>query len=585
MKSLVTISIVRDEADLIEAWVRRHAPMALRMIITLHRSHDGTARILRRLRREGFPLDLRTSRVRHYPQEELTNAMLREAAAVPGVAWILPLDADEFLAADGGAIEPALATLPTDMPVLIPWRTYVPDPSDNPSETHVLRRITHRRDREEPPFGKVLVPRALALDPEAVLPLGNHTLRRRQDNAEIPVFTAHALFLAHVPVRTEAQLRRKVVRGWKSYCRTPNRKPRQIFQWEMLSTRASDPRPMTPEELRDIALRYSVPQDYRTPVPVEDPVPGPHELPASASGRVARLLRPRLPVRVVLAGNENYAVGLAVTVRSALETLSTRHRLDVTVLDGGITDATQRKLRDSWIGFGARVRFLRPDAERVAHLPLTQGMQPATYFRLLLPELLPRVPRVLYLDCDLLVRADLSLLWSADLQGRAVGAVADLFSPTLASIPHHREVGLDPAAPYCSCGVLVLDLDRWRAENLGRRTIDFTAAHPECIRWWDQDGLNAVLGGAWTPLDPHWNVTVEAARLYGWTPPAGEDRRFDQLAADARITHFVTRYKPWKYASPHPGTADFLAVLDRTAWAGWRPDPSTRIPFPPEHLA
>ena len=292
------------------------------------------------------------------------------------------------------------------------------------------------------------------------------------------------------------------------------------------------------------------------------------------------LRRPSLAVAVV--SNEPYAVGTAVTVRSLLEALDPAWRVRLTVLDGGLSEESRRKLTASWEGFPVTTRFLAPRREDVAHLKLTGGMTELTYYRLLLPGLLPRERKILYLDSDLLVRGDLAPLWETDLAGRPTAAVRDiLISTTLSHIPRHETVGLDPDAPYFSAAVLLMDLDAWRGRKIGQRTIAFIAAHPECIRWWDQDGLNAVSNGDWTEVDPRWNVYAESARLLGWEAPSERKEEIERLVAEQRILHFATRYKPWKHACPHPKTADFLAVLDRTAWRGWRPAPETEEPYPP----
>ena len=39
----------------------------------------------------------------------------------------------------------------------------------------------------------------------------------------------------------------------------------------------------------------------------------------------------------------------------------------------------------------------------------------ATYYRLLIPELIPNEDRILYLDCDIIVRKSLSDLYNRDL--------------------------------------------------------------------------------------------------------------------------------------------------------------------------
>jgi hypothetical protein len=263
MPALVTISMVRDEADVIATWARWHARRASRMLVTLHRSQDATRPILESLRAEGLPLDIRMSDVPRYAQAEILNGLLREAAALGD--WVLPLDADEFLVGETDV----LAMLDPSRPWLLPWKTYVPMP-DGPADGDILTRMTRRRRTERPQFHKVLVPAALART--GTLGMGSHLLR---DAAGTPLRAdpAPGLALAHFPVRAERQLRRKVIAGWESHLQNPHRESGQIFQWEALYARCRDPRPIDGDELRAIALHYAVPAGTEADEAiVEDPV-------------------------------------------------------------------------------------------------------------------------------------------------------------------------------------------------------------------------------------------------------------------------------------------------------------------------
>ena len=69
------------------------------------------------------------------------------------------------------------------------------------------------------------------------------------------------------------------------------------------------------------------------------------------------------------------------------------------------------------------------------------GRIPTTmWYRILLPDLLPEVDRVLYLDVDVLVLASLSDLWRLDLRAFYLAAVTNV--PDRHLISHASEIGL-----------------------------------------------------------------------------------------------------------------------------------------------
>ncbi len=268
---LVTISWVRNEADIIEAFVRHHAPFADRMIIIDNGSTDDTPAILASLNDEGLPLDLRGDPTPVHHQSKALTALLREAAALDA-DWILPLDADEFLAVHGSTtLDAALNAAPRDAVTLLPWKTYVPRPSDSASEPSPPRRIRYRRDEESPQFHKALVPGPLARLPDASLSLGSHLLYDGTSGPACRSVFSTSLALAHFPVRNSRQFASKIAQGWARHLANPDRKPGEMYHWEKLLDRCASPAPLTPEELEHIALTYARTDDA-VPGVVPDPL-------------------------------------------------------------------------------------------------------------------------------------------------------------------------------------------------------------------------------------------------------------------------------------------------------------------------
>lgn len=263
---IASLTFLRNEADIVETFVRYHAGMLDRMFFVLHHSNDGTADILDVLRAEGMPLVIRREEDSAYVQSRVITALLHEAAAE--AMWILPLDADEFLAARGeNDPRRAIAGLPEGIVTLLPWKTYVPTPQDDRSEPNILRRLVHRRSAEHPQYCKILVPAALARRNPCIVPMGSHALIEKATGRNCPAASSLRLFLAHYPVRTEEQLKRKVIQGWQSHSALPATTPEQNFHWRQLHARCSSGAPLLPEELQSIATLYAVPEEARPHAP------------------------------------------------------------------------------------------------------------------------------------------------------------------------------------------------------------------------------------------------------------------------------------------------------------------------------
>jgi lipopolysaccharide biosynthesis glycosyltransferase len=192
-------------------------------------------------------------------------------------------------------------------------------------------------------------------------------------------------------------------------------------------------------------------------------------------------LQDRDPI-VVLAADDNFAMPLAVTIRSALENLSPDRTLRIFILDAGIREETRSRLVQSWPRGRYRIEWLKVDVSSLVDVPVSGHVNLVTYYRVLISRVLPaEISRVIYLDADLVVCADLGRLWDCEFDGQWCLAAQDCAAPYLDSsqalanyelcasmlgsprpVPNFRELGLQGEAAYFNAGVLLVDLDGWQ---------------------------------------------------------------------------------------------------------------------------
>lgn len=329
---VVTISWVRNECDIIETFVRHHALIADRMIIVVHRSSDNTKEILEQLKQEGLPLDIRTDESIVHDQCNAQNALLEELYASNTPDWIIPLDADEYvISLDDKSVRDHLASMSTDTPYSIPWRTYVPTINDNASEHNHLRRIRHRRSREDPQWSKACFPGSLPI----ALTFGSHTVTSKKTGLGLPLSPAQNLALAHFPVRSVEQIAVKVLGGWLSHVADPAftqgfgyqwkaifdqfKKGKFIYQWKAIFDRFKKGTFITPHELTRIAYDYASSKQWKE-LPeavtgeahdIQSNVPDPLHIiedPISSSLNVRYTRSPAEPMQVLLETAELLAI-------------------------------------------------------------------------------------------------------------------------------------------------------------------------------------------------------------------------------------------------------------------------------------
>jgi Lipopolysaccharide biosynthesis proteins, LPS:glycosyltransferases len=253
------------------------------------------------------------------------------------------------------------------------------------------------------------------------------------------------------------------------------------------------------------------------------------------------------PVVLALASNERYFPGLYCAVASALSELDATRKVDLKVLDGGITRTSRDTLSTliDRVGEHVRLEFVTVDDSIFRDATLGPGQSHMTYCRILLPQLLD-VPRVIYLDCDVLVFRDLSELFDLQLSPRKVlAAVPDSETLSLAedsrTIVDAMELLADDM--YFNCGMMLMSLDELRKQRFYQRAIEFLNTRRADCRFWDQSAINFLLRGQIHRLPECWNRA-------SWQFDAQQNNDLDC------VLHYTTS-APWLGGTPGPAQVLF----------------------------
>jgi len=248
------------------------------------------------------------------------------------------------------------------------------------------------------------------------------------------------------------------------------------------------------------------------------------------------------------------------------------HHVEAYILDDGL-DAYDRKNVQECVS--ARICLHWVPAEVLPEGLLIWGrMSQTTYQKLLLGKWLPNsVQRVVWLDCDLLVVGDVAALWNSATTNRIVCAAADQRVPTVSSkfgVAAYRDLNLNPQAKYFNAGVLLIDLSRWRNEDVAGRAFQYLHKYRDRVYFWDQEALNAVLTEEWEEISAKWNwhpLLNQFLNSTGKRKTTGIPFR-----EDPQILHFSGNLKPWLYRSDSLYWAQYYRYVDQTPWAGSLPE-------------
>lgn len=283
------------------------------------------------------------------------------------------------------------------------------------------------------------------------------------------------------------------------------------------------------------------------------------------------------PIILVCAADNNYAMPLAVTVRSALANLKSNRKIALFILDGGISKSNKKKIIKSLQSEKLDISWIQVDETQLKNPVLTRHITVASYYRLLITEFLPpEFDKAIYLDTDMVVKGNLEELWNIPLEDNYLLAVQDdvqLYISMCDGLRKDYNLGSVSDYKYFNAGLLVINLEKWRKENIGVKVIEYIEQNRKYLIN-DQDGLNAILVGKWGEIHPRWNQMPRIYDYSSWQESPHTEDIYEELLHKPYIIHFTNSPKPWyaglKAECRHPKKDLFFQYLDMTDWSGWR---------------
>ena len=247
---LLGLSVVKNEADIIEAMVRNNLKFVDQMHFVDNGSTDGTAQIIAALASETEGVTFESAPGFGHQQTEIFNNFVANRAGQFDIGHIILLDGDELLMGDPDELRSLSMELST--PIQLFWKTYVPSEEFDKCSENPIERIRSRRVSENPPVRKVTFPSGLF--GRAVVGQGAHRLVL--DGKRVKPTIPKNVFLAHFPVRSPDQIMTKALIGhWNLVLRGARKKIG--WHWHEIASRIISEGGMPQEVFYEIAASYA----------------------------------------------------------------------------------------------------------------------------------------------------------------------------------------------------------------------------------------------------------------------------------------------------------------------------------------
>jgi lipopolysaccharide biosynthesis glycosyltransferase len=255
-------------------------------------------------------------------------------------------------------------------------------------------------------------------------------------------------------------------------------------------------------------------------------------------------------VSIAIACDDNYARYAGVALASIFENQKSKYDCVIYILENALSTTNKTNLQSIARHYHAVIHFLKADVNKFQDLKLTEYYTTTAYLRLDLPNLLLNLDKILYFDCDMIVRRDIWELWQIDISNHYMAASGD--SSTFNS------------------GLMLINLKRWRDDNITSMVVNYIRNHPDNIKHVDQDGLNYIFSNKpWKLLPIRWNVRAGQQQAYNNMATRKIISKEHAIAArDPFIVHYTGDLKPsdYNYTFVYNFIHDYIKYKKHTPW-------------------
>lgn len=275
-------------------------------------------------------------------------------------------------------------------------------------------------------------------------------------------------------------------------------------------------------------------------------------------------------LNVLYATDSNYAPHAAASIYSLLNNNKDFENITIYIIDDNISKECKDKFEDLISGFTNANLIFCPFENLKPKLRIKETWYAMVgYARLMLSEITD-AEKILYIDCDTIINGSLRELWETDMEGYCIGGVQD--NPALYAL---EAIGMDDNDRYINGGVLLINLKKWRDDNIEEKIIQMIKDHNGFVLHHDQGIVNGVCKNSIKILHPKFNTmsqfflmnAKQIKSLYDIKNYYTQDE-LDDATKNPVIIHYINKFynRPWFRSCSHPLKELYTENLSKTSF-------------------
>ncbi len=286
-------------------------------------------------------------------------------------------------------------------------------------------------------------------------------------------------------------------------------------------------------------------------------------------------------MNIVYTLNDKFVPQVSASICSICENNMDIDQIEFFIISKGITDSNKKILKEFIESYNRKTTIVELENLN-SYIDFefdTMGWNPIVLARLILDKLLEdTIEKIIYIDGDTIVRGSLKELWDTNLGNNVLAASIE---PTVDK-ERKKNLGLEKY-PYYNAGVLLIDLKKWKNEEIGKKILDFYKQNNGRLFANDQDAINAVLAGRIYTLLPKYNFyNIFYQYPYRFLKKLMEpveyikEEEFNKSVYNPVIIHYLGEERPWRIGNSHKYKDDYIKYLNKTSFKdcgyekGWK---------------
>lgn len=274
---------------------------------------------------------------------------------------------------------------------------------------------------------------------------------------------------------------------------------------------------------------------------------------------------------ILVCPDKNYVEHTSIMLTSLFENnINNAFYVHVFEYNGSFGESGKNILQSVFSKYNAEYYFYELSDDLLKGFPYSgpnqmEHISISAYLRIFVARFIPKeINKILYIDGDVIVSGDLSELFETNIEKVPFAAAPDVY---MHDVKHMNTLSIPVTYGYFNSGVLLINLDIWRKNDVEKRCLEFIKKNPHLLKFFDQDCLNAVLYKEHNFFNIKYNFqTVFMAPQHRKIEYTYDDEIMKAFENPV-IIHYTGGDKPWFENCEHPLAKYYIEYRNKTVWA------------------